>query len=122
MDELRARQSLALARPSMHSRGVSSVSLSSSSVRSFGMGALRENVKECEGEDYFGLKKAERLSRDSGIESSTSNSMRSPRGNVLPDVVMSPSSVSFGLAQRNKLRPKKAASNNARGRPSGDWI
>ncbi|KAI0347271.1 hypothetical protein BDW22DRAFT_1404881 [Trametopsis cervina] len=110
-DELRARQSLGMGRPSMHARGLSS---------SFGMGPLRENLKEFEGEDYFDQKQAKRLSRDSGLGSSTSNSMVSPRSSELPEVVMSPSSVSFGLAQRGRKGPKKVSS--MRGRPAGDWI
>lgn len=119
-DELRARHNLSLGRPSMHTRGMSNVSMSSGSVKSFGLVPLHENLKEYEGEDYFDHKKARRLSRDSGLGSSTSNSIASLRSSVMPETVMSPSSVSFGLAQRGKVRPKKASS--VRGRPSGEWI
>ncbi|KAI0699458.1 hypothetical protein BC835DRAFT_1405157 [Cytidiella melzeri] len=107
-DELRARQSLGLSRPSMHTRGMSSMSVSSGSVKSL--------------EDYFDLHKGKRLSRDSGLGSSTSNSVASAkaRGSIMPEVVTTPSLVSFGLAQRPKLQSKKSSS--VRGRPTGDWI
>jgi hypothetical protein len=94
--------------------------MSSSSAKSFGMVPLHEDLKEYEGEDYVSYKKAKRLSRDSGLGSSTTNSIASLRSSVVPETVMSPSSVTFGLAQRGKLRPKKAST--VRGRPAGEWI
>ncbi len=109
----------------MHGRAMSSTSVSSGSVKSFGMGPLRENLREYEGEDYFDHKKIKRLSRDSGVGSSSSkssNSVGSPKGGSLPEVLMSPSSVSFGLAQRGKARPIAKKSASVRGRPAGDWI
>ena len=119
--ELRARQSLGFGRSTRHNRVMSSVSTSSSSVKSFGMGPLREDLEEEEERgDYFQQKKLKRRSKDSGVGSSSSNSMGSVRGSTIPEVVMSPSSVSFGLAQRDKVRPKKSAS--VRGRPAGEWI
>ena len=118
-DELRARHHLGIARPSMHTRGVSSASISSSSVRSLGLGPLRENLNEADTEDVDD--KVKRLSGDSGLGSSTGGSVQGGvRGSVVPEIIWSHSQVSAGLAQRGRTRPKKASS--MRGRPAGEWI
>lgn len=105
----------------MHSRAMSHNSVSTSSIRSVGLGTLREDLKEgvTEGDSDTDAK---RLSRDSGVGSSNSGSSPSPRNsvNVTAEVGWHPSQVSAGLAQRSKSRPKKASS--MRGRPAGEWI
>ncbi len=113
-DELRTRHYLGMNRASHHSRGISSASMSSSSVRS--LGTLREND---EGEEE------KRLSEDSCTGSSTSatdpttvpTDRRSPANSVVGEVGWHASPSSAGS---RGMVPKKFSS--MRIRPTGDWI
>lgn len=118
-DELRSRQSLVQARASLHTRGISSTSLSTGSVRSLSLGALREMVDDAE-EPPRHKEKRNRHSGDSGIASGTSASSHSPRASVVAEVGWHPATPTVpGLAQRGKL-PHKYTS--LRMKPAGEWI
>ena len=123
-NELRTRHYHALSRPSQHTRGLSSASVStgSGSVR----GVLRE-IDEVQDEEPITVQKpSRRLSKDSGVGSSCSSGSngsqrtRSPVHSIVPEVGWhSPAPVQL-LEQRTKVTVKKFAS--MRTRPAGDWI
>lgn len=106
----------------MHSRAISSASASTSagSVRSFGLGALRE--VEDRGERIEPAlqprpkEKRKRRSGDSGIASSNSTSGASPRSSVVAEVGWH--SVP-GLAERSKSAKKYTSLRTA---PTAEWI
>ncbi|EKM59237.1 uncharacterized protein PHACADRAFT_249537 [Phanerochaete carnosa HHB-10118-sp] len=132
-DELRSRQSLGHAHAlSMHTRVASSTSTSAASVRSLGLGALRElTMEDDDGERQqhqqqqrqhqqqqpARLRKSRRHSGDSGIASGNSASGYSPRGSVVAEVGWHEPVP--GLAQRSRS-PRKYTS--LRAKPVGEWI
>jgi hypothetical protein len=112
-DELRSRRSLGQTRTSTHVRAMSSASASTGSVRSFGLGALREMNDECDQEEPESRlkEKQNRHSGDSGIGST------SDRSSEVAEVGWH--SPIPGLALRSRS-PRKYTS--MRARPTGEWI
>ena len=100
----------------MHVRAMSSASMSTGSVRSFGLGPLREMSDQCELEEPEQLrpKGKERRNRHSGDSGIGSTSDRSSEVAELGWQSPVP-----GLALRSKS-PRKYTS--MRTRPTGEWI